>query len=241
MALTVEISLTSGLISYTEGENSVDHIKVVYSDKIVVRIIIYYLDGSFTTYYQCPCKLFISTEMPALTLHYQEFTANGTFTPSAALLALGGVVTVHIWGGGGPGGEGGGTLQYGGGGGGAGMYIKKHLTLSAGVITVTCGAAAQNSTFGNLITALAGLKGGTHGAYAGEGCGGAGSVNGSNGTFGSGGVGGSALGIGVGGMGSIDDTNGANASGYASGGGGGCIYGHGGTGTPGYCLVEWYE
>lgn len=241
MALTVEISLSSGLITYTEGENSVDHIKVIYAKNIVVRIIIFYIDGSFTTYYQCPCKLFISEEMPALTLHYQEFTASGTFTPSAALLALGGVVTVHLWGGGGPGGDGGTNKTGGGGGGGAGQYIKKHLTVSAGAITVTIGAAAQSSTFGSLITAIAGKKGGDHGTTAGFGGGGAGSVNGSTGGTGSGGGGGSALGIGMGGVGAIDNGNGSNATGYASGGGGGCGTGIGGTGTAGYCLVKWWE
>ena len=35
---------------------------------------------------------------------YQDFTASGTFTPSAALLARGGIVTVFAVGGGGAGG-----------------------------------------------------------------------------------------------------------------------------------------
>jgi len=79
-------------------------------------------------------------------LRYQEFTANGTFTPPTQLLANGGQCLVQLVGGGGGGGGGTGSACTNGagpgGGGGAGALLIRPVTVSAAV-TVTIGPVAQ--------------------------------------------------------------------------------------------------
>jgi hypothetical protein len=184
---------------------------------------------------------------------FQEFTSSGTFTPSAGLLAQGGVCFVTCYGAGGSGGRATGS-QYGGGGGGAGFKVAKFLTLSS-ALTVTLGSGASSpstqgyngldggdTTFGSLITA----KGGKGGMIAGSLSGGQGSMygergvmNGSYGTKEYFGAGGSCVDLGgVGGQ--ADKTSPPTAVGLASGGGAGWSN-PSGAGTDGYCRVDWWE
>jgi len=97
----------------------------------------------------------------------QEFTASGVFTPSSALLALGGFVRVTLIGGGGTGGTGTYVATYSqfapGAGGSSGATVIIELSLT-GSITVTIGAAGGNSTFGSFAIAKGG-KQGTAGFY----------------------------------------------------------------------------
>lgn len=78
-----------------------------------------------------------------LTPKFQEFTASGTFTPSAALIAAGGYIEVFLVGGGAQGA----SQQYGGTG---GEVITKtmYLTSTSG-ISVTIGAGANDGSNGN--------------------------------------------------------------------------------------------
>lgn len=171
----------------------------------------------------------------ALKPKFQIFAASGTFTPSAGLLAQGGVCLVHLVGGGGNGGNGGEVC--GGGGGGSGEYKRTYLTLSAAQ-TVTIGAAGSSSTFGGLITAITGQTGNNGFSINQEGTGGAGGVAGSNATI-RGGAGGSSF-IGRGGTAGSNSAGGAGGAGAGGGGGSGNNYA-GGAGGAGYCLVEWWE
>lgn len=200
---------------------------------------------------------------------FQEFTASGTFTPSAALMAAGGVILVHLWGAGGGGGKGHNNGSYGGtggAGGGSGEYKRKWITLANNnVITITLGTGGSgssatdggNSTFGALITATGGKVGGLGVAVGGSSNNanqppaGVGSYPGTSygsitGDQGDGGNGGSAVGVGYGGNGGIGGGNNAGGNGgIASGGGGGGGYSsgitNGGNGGAGFCRVEWWE
>lgn len=91
-------------------------------------------------------------------LKYQDFTASGTFTPSATLLANGGQVMVFLVGGGGGGGSGASGSSYGWGGGGGGGQVKfVPFTVSAAT-TVTIGAGGTAPSGG---TSTTGGTGGT--------------------------------------------------------------------------------
>lgn len=197
---------------------------------------------------------------------FQIFDASGTFTPSAALLAAGGNITVKLWGAGGGGGFGY-SYQTNGIGGNAGNYITKPLNVSAAqTVTIGSGGAAGssasafasdggNSTFGSLLTS----EGGAGGA--------GGNLNsfsispiwkaspngtspyvvyyGSSGYFYTG-TGGSAKDIGLGGTtGGGTFVPAPGGAGIASGGAGGNGYGGssfaGSAGGNGYCIVEWWE
>ena len=108
----------------------------------------------------------------------QTFTASGTWTkPANGEMAL-----IQAWGAGGSGGRGTDTNQ-GGGGGGGGAYVERWMpvddltatvavTIGAGGASVntsnTAGNAGGNTTFGSVVTAYGGGKGG-NGAAAGVG------------------------------------------------------------------------
>ena len=84
-----------------------------------------------------------STGGGSKTLHWQEFTASGTFTPSSALIAAGGACWVRVVGGGGGGGGGNAGVNYsGGGGGGSGEDITRPATITSAQ-TVTIGAGGS--------------------------------------------------------------------------------------------------
>jgi len=172
---------------------------------------------------------------------FQVFSASGTFTPSAGLLAAGGNITVKLWG---AGGGGGGGYQYysHGFGGNAGNCIIKPLNISAAqTVTIgtggtggtgggsgTNGTSGGNSTFGSLLTA----EGGGGGKFPNNLYGQALTKATPNGTsiyaiyYGSmgywyTGAGGSAKDIGIGGI-YLGNSGGAPTNGgIASGGGGG--------------------
>ena len=197
---------------------------------------------------------------------FQIFSASGTFTPSAALLAAGGNITVKLWGAGG-GGAFGNNGYSNGMGGNAGNCIISPLNISsAQTITIgtggaggtaSNGASGGNSTFGSLLTAIGG---------------GGGIFLTSNYLFGSNpflkappngqsidlfyygtssyyfsGAGGSAKDISLGG--NILPNDIPTVGGIASGGGGGSLTGggfmvnnyNGAAGGNGYCIVEWWE
>ena len=84
------------------------------------------------------------------TLHWQEFTASGTFTPSSALIAAGGACWVRVVGGGGGGGGGNAGVNYSGGGGGGGEDITRPATItSAQTVTIGAGGSASASSTAN--------------------------------------------------------------------------------------------
>lgn len=171
----------------------------------------------------------------------QVFTASGTFTPSAALIALGGVVEVRVVGGGG---GGGGSITSPGGGGGSGADITRILSGVVTPQTVTIGAggaieaAGGDTSFGALLTAKGG-KPGTTGTTAAVGqAGAAGGPGGHPGgaptaqslSFNTAVQYSKATGGGAGGAGEVAPA--AN-----SGGGGGS----GQAGASGICVVTWEE
>ena len=86
----------------------------------------------------------------------QIFTSSGTFTPSAGLLAAGGVVALRMAGGGGGGGGGDGSSYAGIGG--SSSYWEGFTTIT-GAVTVTIGAGGAAGTTGS--PATAGATGGT--------------------------------------------------------------------------------
>lgn len=201
--------------------------------------------------------LFGSSGGGGLKPKFQIFSASGTFTPSAGLLAAGGNITVKLWGGGGGGSQ---AYQYfsNGLGGTAGNYKEIPLNISsAQTVTIGAGGAGGvwsisnpsnggDSTFGSLLTA----EGGGAGIIE--------NVNDFKKAFPNGGIipyaiygsspsvkggpGSSAFGIGLGGT---SNTTSITAGGIASGGGGGAAYGmpsyNGAAGGNGYCIVEWWE
>lgn len=181
----------------------------------------------------------------------QKFTSNGTFTPSAALLAKGGWVTAVLVGGGAGGGQG--RYNNAGAGGGSGGCFVFRLKLTAAV-AVTIGSAGGpaadggDTLFGALATAYGGRKPGLAenasvnpgvpgvGGVAGGGFG----VSGSDGARTLGGYGGSNP------YGRGGPPNTAATEGYGGGGGGGNPSGSatvapGFDGRPGYVEVFWEE
>lgn len=190
----------------------------------------------------------------------QRFTANGTFTPSAALLAKGGWVRVRLVAGGGGGGTGGNNyVPVGGGGGGT----RDAVVQVTGAVSVTVGAGGAsgqeidtagsnggNSSFDSLATAVGGGGGAgatfDRGVDGGVGGGGDGAsanfraANSINPTHGG-------KSEGLGGLGGTLSRSGkAPVSGFGGGGGGGykttdpTLY-PGGPGAPGYVEVFWEE
>src|SRR5215471_6942063 len=118
----------------------------------------------------------------------QIFTANGTFTPSAALLNAGGCVFVFAVGGGGGGAN--------GGGGGGGAVLRRWVIIAgATAVTVGAGGAAaaalgNNGTAGGASSFGSVSAGGGQGGNGSNGVGGAsGAPNPSGGSFGGGGGG----------------------------------------------------
>lgn len=90
----------------------------------------------------------------------QIFTSSGTFTPSAALLASGGVVAIRMAGGGG-GGGGGYPSGANAGAGGASSYWEGFTTVS-GAVSVTIGSGGSAGvTDDNFSTRTNGSAGGT--------------------------------------------------------------------------------
>lgn len=179
-----------------------------------------------------------------LTPKYQEFTASGTFTPSAALIAAGGFIEVFIVG------AGGGYLTTANAGScGGAVHIKNMNLTSTTGISVTIGAGASyakggNSSFlgssagGYDITAIGGAIGhqdtnkppsASWGAYGDitEDLG----FSAGQGVFGYGAGGG--ITTSTNGLGGILDprANSGQASGRQANPAGGS----------GYCLVKWYE
>jgi len=170
-----------------------------------------------------------------MTKHFQRFNVSGTFFPSAALLANGGMVELEMAGGGG-----GGSSVNGGGS----SYLHT-FTVVGGPVPVSIGAGgwgmniapAQNTTFG-YVTAVGGgnatnIHAGSAGSHGEAGMSGywtpsAGLVFAGSG----GGSGGSAFVLGK------DGT--PNTGG---GGGGTNVFGvpQRGRGGSGYCLVMWWE
>jgi len=187
----------------------------------------------------------------------QEFKVSGTFTPSAALLAAGGSVTVRCIGGGG----GGGGSSSISGGGSSGMDITRVVVVTAPV-TVTIGAGGNpyqdggNTKFGTLLTALGGKSGLTYcgGASSGEGSQRGGDVTLSATSDGQATTLKRVSGAGGGNGGGAGTTNNIQNSIYLmdglpnTGGGGGGGYGHDaytgtlrGKGGSGLCIVTWEE
>lgn len=178
----------------------------------------------------------------------QVFTASGTFTPSAGLLAAGGVVHVRCVGGGGGGGFG--AIQSGasltGGGGGSGADIERYLTVSAATpVTIGAGGAAGvggdvqgknggTTSFGASVIAPGGKGGNAAMAGSGGGAGMGGDAGGPGGQPGR--------------TGTYKDNNTTRNFSDAHGGGasnGGANSGGGGSsgqpGCSGICIVTWEE
>jgi len=57
MAVSIEILVPGGTVTYTEGSDNCHHIVVKYYFANVVDIIIYFDDLSTKRYYQIPCIL----------------------------------------------------------------------------------------------------------------------------------------------------------------------------------------
>lgn len=169
------------------------------------------------------------------TFKFQEFLASGTFTPSAALLAAGGIVGYDLRGAGGGGGGNGGAQ----GGGGGGSSKLTGFTVVAGPVSVVIAASAPGATDGSASSfgsiTVAGGKKGNSASIGPGGPGGQGFPGGSGSNTGGfngpgGGEGGGSPGGGVGGAG-VPNT----------GGGGGGANTTGGASGSGYCLVTWWE
>ena len=192
-----------------------------------------------------------------LSKRQQVFTSSGTFTPSAALLALGGWVEVLCVGGGGGGYDAGGTIRTGGGG----SNVVRRVVQVTGNVTVTIGAggtggssptAGGATSFGSLVSAAGGLSGNQYAGGANDwytytsSAGGqsqnslgipvAMPITGQNVAFG--GV--AIMGYGLGGDGTMNTNvySRSSANAPANTGNGGHFGGNGGSGI---CIVEWYE
>lgn len=197
------------------------------------------------------------------TLHHQEFTASGTFTPT-----LSGVYEFTITGAGGGGAtSGGGVGQGGAGGGGAGATTIYYTTLVASTgYAVTVGTAGTAGNSGGASTVVVGATTATGGGGAGGvvgSAGGQGGISGDGGTASSGTInsnggdgspGSSGDGVGIGGTGGNGGAsfwggggkggavdNGGAGKAWGSGGGGafGASIGTGGTGKGGIVTVRW--
>jgi len=183
----------------------------------------------------------------------KEFLANGTFIPSARLLALGGVVRVRLRGGGGAGGQ---STQSGGGGaggGGSGEYIDR-LTIVTGNTSVVIGLGGSkgsltgsnggDTSFGALVAK--GGKGGSYGNINSPYGGGAGGAGGNPGQPGQSGAGGA---CGCGGTGELMGStpgSGQDAAPNSGAGGAGGYYTTTATtlstgGGSGIAIIEWWE
>jgi len=157
--------------------------------------------GTFTDW-----TISLSATAAGLRLQVVEYTANGTFTPSAKLIANGGGVHVLAVGGGGGGGGAGGTARGGGGGGGGAVRYGLLTILTAQTVTIgaggTAGAGAGSGGVGGTtsigsftalggggggttgVVGLAGANGGGTGGASTEGGGGGGGAAGPGGVFG---------------------------------------------------------
>lgn len=104
-----------------------------------------------------------------------DFTFYMLTSGTLTLKAVKGNIDMHAVGGGGNGGTG--TQQSGGGGGGGGGYTNYLLNqkVNKGTYTITVGAAAQASSFGDLLTANGGASAGVPGGNGGSGGGSGGS------------------------------------------------------------------
>jgi len=204
--------------------------------------------------------LFGSTGGGGLKPKFQEFFSSGTFTPSAGLLAQGGICQVTLIGGGGSGGGAWSSGYVAGGGGGAGGTTIRTVQVT-GPVSVTLGAGGPSvgvNTDGNIGgTSMFGIMVFAPGGGGGMKCisnstpypaGGKGGVLGQDGAPGGGGMytlisnGGNSS---IGSAGGVQGGTGNGAAG-GLGAGGGSMSGWGsspvsGQGGPGYCRVDWWE